>query len=50
MKQPRKLTRAEKIAVSSSGREPAAYMVVKVEGDLLHLVHKKTGKREFVSM
>lgn len=50
MKRPRRLTRAEKIAVSASGRDPKAYAVETVDGKLLQLVHKKSGKREFVAL
>ena len=50
MKRPRKLTRAEKIAVARTRREPKEYLLEKVEDGLLHLVHKKTGAREFVAV
>lgn len=50
MKQPRKLTRAEKIAVAAIGRDPKEYAVEKVENGFLHLVHKKTGKLLFVAV
>lgn len=50
MKQPRKLTRVEKIAVAASGRDPKEYALERKEGGLLYLVHKQTGKREFVAV
>ena len=49
MARARRLTRAEKICVSRAGFDPTAYWCIDVVGDVMQLVHKRTGKRLCVS-
>lgn len=44
MKQPRKLTRMEKIRLSALGYEPSLYACAGTEKNVITLVHKESGK------
>lgn len=41
---PRKLTRAEKILVSSQGLNPKEYLALDDMGDTLHIVHRTSNE------
>lgn len=50
MARARRLTRAEKIAVSKLGFDPTQYLCEEVRDNILLLVNKKTGKRVFIAI
>lgn len=48
MKQPKKLTREQKIAVSAYNLNPKNWMFVEELGSYIKIIHKDTGKTKLI--